>query len=832
MTAVRNVLLMLSGAQPPPPREEVATLARRSRDCGRASFVTTRIVTGLTPDKSVVAFYGDASLSNVFLGAGIFVSTRPLTADVLDSLRHDPLYGTAGVPKGARSLLELRNVRVAAPGEGLESLNGVIEATGRRLSLQALPRSAARIQVYFTATPPSPQPRPDFRDDASARAKAAAAEASAPPRPVTAAALSTPEDRELAVKLSMLAALEEQLAESELALVTLRATLAAFESRYRRVLGAPYAELDELDAKIAEAEARLSSDNEELLHRARDARALASASALPPQAGVDEPAELPPHVDDALKQLYRDVAKRIHPDLATDSREREQRTRLMADANRAFAAGDALGLRAVLDEWHSSPDAVLGEGTAADLVRTIRKLTQVERRLDAIAVEIVALTSSELNKLRLDVDAAADEGRDLLAEIAQQLWERRDAKAVTLGALQTSLEARARLRAATGHLEAAMAADGHDYDSHGASVCVNEAVLACEDGVVAAALVSGHDQGGTHLQLAEALHAAGVLQTDLTLSVIWLSGSAGDGGWDSEREDNLQAIESFLEEVRGLVLSPSTANTSRAKATASAEYSHSRKAGNRGDVWKHAVLVAIARSVPPRDVFIYVESHCGAPVHQLLRGGEWERGVGHLAKRQAYESNYWQSAQPWVTKGTYPASWVFAAMELASRCARVEVRLADTSDDVTAACHEQSVPLAPNVHLDFKRMNGFDLAVSVRHASLVFLDPPFSPDAGADWKQLARVCQALTRQGTPFVAWYPFTWPTRPQRLVDSTGCEAWEAAWAQCGPQRSQNLKGCGMLLSAVVAETLRPDRATLSALAIAMGWEFRIRRPAAPSL
>lgn len=52
------------------------------------------------------------------------------------------------------------------------------------------------------------------------------------------------------------------------------------------------------------------------------------------------------------------------------------------------------------------------------------------------------------------------------------------------------------------------------------------------------------------------------------------------------------------------------------------KYSHSRKAGNAGDVWKHAVLITIAGAMPVGDDVLYVESHSGAPVHSLTPGGE------------------------------------------------------------------------------------------------------------------------------------------------------------------------------------------------------------------
>ena len=68
----------------------------------------------------------------------------------------------------------------------------------------------------------------------------------------------TPEERELERKKAELASLEADLVQRELGLATLRAELRAFEARYISTVGILYADLDEIEAKIAEAQARLS----------------------------------------------------------------------------------------------------------------------------------------------------------------------------------------------------------------------------------------------------------------------------------------------------------------------------------------------------------------------------------------------------------------------------------------------------------------------------------------------------------------------------------------------------------------------------------------------
>jgi hypothetical protein len=152
---MRNVLLMLSSAQPPHPDTEIASLAERSRDGSPVALVTTRKLRELTPGASVVAFYGDVALGNRYLGCGIFERLVDINAPVGQAVRHqDELYGTHGIPAGAKGLIILSRVRKAAHGERLEGLAGIIEASGLPLTLDNLPKSAARIQVYYTTSDP------------------------------------------------------------------------------------------------------------------------------------------------------------------------------------------------------------------------------------------------------------------------------------------------------------------------------------------------------------------------------------------------------------------------------------------------------------------------------------------------------------------------------------------------------------------------------------------------------------------------------------------------------------------------------------------------------
>jgi hypothetical protein len=234
----------------------------------------------------------------------------------------------------------------------------------------------------------------------------------------------SPEEEELAKKREELAQLQVQLADRELYVANLRAELAAFEGKYLRQVGVLYAELDEWNAKLAELLAE-ESRTEEARSAASKARAQATESRAASHGEAAEAKEFATSPE--LKNLYRELAKRVHPDLAIDEADRKLRERLMAEANRAYQNGDAEALQRILHEYESSPDSVRGTGVAADLVRVLRQLKQVGNRLAQIEEEVTDLEGSEIATLQAKAEDASRKGRDLLGEMAADVQGRIDA---------------------------------------------------------------------------------------------------------------------------------------------------------------------------------------------------------------------------------------------------------------------------------------------------------------------------------------------------------------------------------------------------------------------
>jgi hypothetical protein len=233
-----------------------------------------------------------------------------------------------------------------------------------------------------------------------------------------------PEDQELARKIEEQAALEAELADRELRSANLRAELAAFERQYLHYVGSRYAELDEWKAQIAERLAREQPADERAQQHAREARARASETkSVAGEKSAHEPRSF--KASPELKSLYREVARRIHPDLTSDRDDRAKRQQLMAEANQAYERGDEAQLRKIFTAYDHSPEAFQGEGPGAELIRVIRRVSQVRGRLAEIEAELQGLLGSDLNQLKSRVDEAQNSGhnvlQDMIAKVDEQI---------------------------------------------------------------------------------------------------------------------------------------------------------------------------------------------------------------------------------------------------------------------------------------------------------------------------------------------------------------------------------------------------------------------------
>jgi hypothetical protein len=199
-------------------------------------------------------------------------------------------------------------------------------------------------------------------------------------------------------------ALRDRLADLEAEHATLRAEVAAFESDYLRVAGTAMAELHELEARIlALVAVRSGAPDDAAVAGAARERARETTTAI-----RSIPAPRGPLPSDDLKTLFREAAKRMHPDLVQDAGGRLHAEAFMKRLNDAYRGGDGGAIADLVRQWETSPSA---NGSAGDSDRLLRAaVAQAQRRLDeARGTELALLMERSL--------AASIEGRDLLLEL-------------------------------------------------------------------------------------------------------------------------------------------------------------------------------------------------------------------------------------------------------------------------------------------------------------------------------------------------------------------------------------------------------------------------------
>ena len=235
--------------------------------------------------------------------------------------------------------------------------------------------------------------------------------------------MKIPAEVELAEKKTELEGLTRNLEKKEQGFEELNRTLEQFQRRYSSGVAQKQLELNRLNAELDEL--MLKKDP-----YAHDVKQNVSEVATPEEwqantfKGVNEAKRQKPFTlteSKEAKRVYRKIASIIHPDKAIEERSRPLRTKLMAQLNEAYARKDTTGMQLILDQWEQSPEALEGEDTSAELMRTQRAIAQIKSRLSEIETEIARILSSDVYLLMVNIREGAVAGRDVIAEMSIDL---------------------------------------------------------------------------------------------------------------------------------------------------------------------------------------------------------------------------------------------------------------------------------------------------------------------------------------------------------------------------------------------------------------------------
>lgn len=223
---------------------------------------------------------------------------------------------------------------------------------------------------------------------------------------------------------------EAKLVKLETEIIELERELDEFRQRYNRVIQPITNRLQAVKDALAEMEKRRrAADDEaqpytpppgyepidEQYRRAQEARyENHEFSHRKPKRSENDEAR--------LKNLYRQLARKFHPDFAQDDADREHRTRLMVMINDAYTQRDWEALRALEEATAANPQ------TAAQVPLAALHLRQLRRQCGELATQVAdleyqrsTLLHNNLMDLKIEEKLAKLHGRDLLREMAGRL---------------------------------------------------------------------------------------------------------------------------------------------------------------------------------------------------------------------------------------------------------------------------------------------------------------------------------------------------------------------------------------------------------------------------
>jgi len=213
------------------------------------------------------------------------------------------------------------------------------------------------------------------------------------------------EEQSLLKRREELTELESRLGEREAALANLQSALRAFEGRYLGAVGERYDKLAEIEKEIAKLQG-LEFDDEDPVSLADD------------EVGCGQNRFFR---SDKLKKLYREVARKFHPDLSSCPQERQHRHQLMVEINRAYETGAEDRLQELLEAGAGLESVEIGGSMSAEMILLVRRIAEAKQRLAEIEAEIEEIAASETYKLKLRVENAETIGVDLFADLIGQV---------------------------------------------------------------------------------------------------------------------------------------------------------------------------------------------------------------------------------------------------------------------------------------------------------------------------------------------------------------------------------------------------------------------------
>lgn len=233
------------------------------------------------------------------------------------------------------------------------------------------------------------------------------------------------------------AAVREQLAQLEQEHADLVMDLRGFELLYQARIGPLHAQLEAAQLHRAEYKLRIellrfrgkalapSQLEAEVEYRLRDQRRKAESTETEARTAQNKWAAIAydqpdPSANLDLKQLYRELAKRLHPDLAQDPLERASRSQRMAQVNELYAQHQIDLLRQILRDV-TLDQARVHENDEQRLRRLKYERSQLADSIRRVKAEIAELERGTLLQLKIEYALQKAHGHNVLDEVADRM---------------------------------------------------------------------------------------------------------------------------------------------------------------------------------------------------------------------------------------------------------------------------------------------------------------------------------------------------------------------------------------------------------------------------
>ena len=144
-----------------------------------------------------------------------------------------------------------------------------------------------------------------------------------------------------------------------------------------------------------------------------------------------------------MKQLYRELAKRFHPDLARTDAERRTREGTMRRVNDAFREQDEAALRAISQEAEVADAAFEARSIGEKLAWAIREVARLDGLIDDLLRKLEAVRASETFRLWQRQEAGEQVIGTLETDLTNEIAGERDRLAVLIATYRQLVERRA-----------------------------------------------------------------------------------------------------------------------------------------------------------------------------------------------------------------------------------------------------------------------------------------------------------------------------------------------------------------------------------------------------